>query len=225
MDFLGTWQNINLNLKSKPMKKILLSFIALCLTGALYTVKAQQVDTVRMINNQFQPATLSIPAGTQVVWINQDAMLHTSESGSNCANSGTWDSGDLAMGQTFSFTFNTAGTFPYFCVYHCLSDNMVGTITVSQPSKEDEVERMRINSIYPNPSSGQVTLELILSDAAALRVEVLDITGSKVLTVIEQEKTAGEQKIIIPGESLASGIYICRISNGEQVIIRRISKL
>jgi hypothetical protein len=41
-----------------------------------------------------------------------------------------WDSSVLTQGQTFSFTFTQAGTFPYFCEVH---PNMTATIAVGQP--------------------------------------------------------------------------------------------
>lgn len=64
-------------------------------------------------NFSFQPATLTIPAGTTVTWTNQDSVSHTSTS-----DTGVWNSGTLAHGQSFSFTFSQPGTFPYHCAIH-----------------------------------------------------------------------------------------------------------
>jgi plastocyanin len=38
-----------------------------------------------------------------------------------------WDSGNINPGASFSRTFQTAGSFPYYCTFHA---NMVGTVTV-----------------------------------------------------------------------------------------------
>ena len=71
----------------------------------------------------FNPPDLSIKVGTTVTWTNNDGVGHTVTS-----TDGVFESGVLAKGQTFSYTFNTAGTFPYHCTPH---QNMTATITVT----------------------------------------------------------------------------------------------
>jgi plastocyanin len=66
------------------------------------------------------PVTLSV--GTTIKWINTDNVAHTVSSQNN-----VWESGNIAPGATYSRTFPSAGSFPYYCVYHPL---MVGIITV-----------------------------------------------------------------------------------------------
>jgi plastocyanin len=71
----------------------------------------------------FDPATIEIAAGTTVTWTNNDTVAHTvSQSG------GGFESGKLDPGMTFSFTFDTPGTYEYFCQFH---PNMKATIVVS----------------------------------------------------------------------------------------------
>lgn len=62
----------------------------------------------------FTPATLEIRAGTTVVWKNMSSVPHTVTSDDGT----TFDSGTLAVGGTFRFTFKTAGTFSYHCNIH-----------------------------------------------------------------------------------------------------------
>jgi plastocyanin len=70
----------------------------------------------------FTPATLTVPAGTTVTWTNNDPVPHTAT-----ASDGSFDSGNLNPGQSFSFTFATPGSFSYVCQYHA---GMKGTIVV-----------------------------------------------------------------------------------------------
>jgi plastocyanin len=79
--------------------------------------------------NCFSPSSISIHAGDTVQWTWNDGG-HSTTSGSTCSPNGLWDSGLRPRGATFSHTFNTAGTFPYFCTPHC-DLGMVGTITVT----------------------------------------------------------------------------------------------
>lgn len=67
---------------------------------------------------------LVIPMGTTITWTNNDSVPHTATS-----DTGVWDSGTLNPGQSYSFTFNEPGTFPYFCATHGQA-SMSGVIQV-----------------------------------------------------------------------------------------------
>ncbi len=74
---------------------------------------ARQSTTATMQNLAFVPKTITVSAGSTVVWTNQDQVQH-----SVTADGGTFDSGLLDPGQTFSVTFDTPGTYAYYCVPH-----------------------------------------------------------------------------------------------------------
>jgi len=71
----------------------------------------------------FQPGSLEVAAGTTVTWTNDDPTQHTVTAGD-----GSFDSGALASGATFSHTFDASGTFAYACAIH---PTMTGTVVVS----------------------------------------------------------------------------------------------
>jgi plastocyanin len=81
------------------------------------------VAEVDMLNNAYNPASITIAKGTTVTWINKDATVHTVTSGS------LFDSGDITQGKSFSHTFNSAGTYSYYCTYH-RSMGMTGRVVV-----------------------------------------------------------------------------------------------
>jgi plastocyanin len=70
----------------------------------------------------FIPADANVAVGTTVTWMNADTVAHTSTSDGN-----GWNSGIVAPGGQFSFTFPAAGTFSYHCAIH---PGMVGTVVV-----------------------------------------------------------------------------------------------
>jgi plastocyanin len=57
----------------------------------------------------FHPERLTIKAGTTVTWINRDPVFHTVTSDTN-----VFQSGMLAVGQAYSYTFDQPGTYPYY---------------------------------------------------------------------------------------------------------------
>jgi plastocyanin len=91
--------------------------------------------TVTVGNNCFcfSPATATIHRGDTVQWT-WSSSGHSSTSGTPGSPNGIWDSGIINQGAIFSHTFNTVGSFPYYCTVHGACCNMVGTVTVLNPS-------------------------------------------------------------------------------------------
>jgi len=78
---------------------------------------------VKIDNFSFGPATLTVPAGATVTWINQDDMPHNVVS----SEGKTLKSPILDTDQKFSYTFTMAGIYPYYCGLH---PKMTGKVIV-----------------------------------------------------------------------------------------------
>jgi plastocyanin len=100
-----------------------------------------QGQTINMTDQyQFQPATLTIPRGTTVTWMNTGQQEHTvTDDPSKAANRADaqlpngaqpWDSGLIDAGKTYTHTFDTPGQYTYFCMPH-EALGMVARITVT----------------------------------------------------------------------------------------------
>jgi len=85
-------------------------------------------NEVWLQNFSFNPATITVSAGTTVTWINKDNTIHTVTSGTPGSPDGIFDSGNIGNGGKFTYTFNTKGTFKYYCKPH--SSSMRGTVIV-----------------------------------------------------------------------------------------------
>jgi len=88
---------------------------------------AVATNSVEISNFAFSPVNITVKKGTKVTWTNKDTTGHTvtSDDGDN----GGLDSKLLAQGESYSATFNTAGTFKYHCSIH---SEMTGTVTVTE---------------------------------------------------------------------------------------------
>lgn len=82
-------------------------------TPAMTQAQTPATASVEIKSFAFNPATLTISKGTIVTWTHQDTAPHTVTENGN-----VFDSGRLTQGQTFSHTFNVAGTFEYHCSIH-----------------------------------------------------------------------------------------------------------
>ncbi len=85
-------------------------------------------DFVAIANYGFYPQTLTVSKGTTVTWVNMDLVQHTVTAGSEQAPTNLFDSHELNHMQSFSYTFNTPGTYSYYCDVH---PDMAGTIVVT----------------------------------------------------------------------------------------------
>lgn len=115
------------------MKNILivLGIAIIVIAGAVYFIqKGYKPKTntnttgtgtnVTIQNFAFSPSTLTITKGQTVTWTNEDSVAHQ-------IASDTFNSNLMSNGQTFSFTFDTVGTFNYRCSIH---PTMTGQIIV-----------------------------------------------------------------------------------------------
>jgi plastocyanin len=83
-------------------------------------------DKVIIQNSAFIPSTLNITVGTTVTWVNQNPDPQDIVSDARIFESGT-----LANGQSYNYTFNETGSYHYHSTIH---PNMEGTIVVSNRS-------------------------------------------------------------------------------------------
>jgi plastocyanin len=75
-------------------------------------------------NFTFSPATLTVPAGTAVTWVNHDDVPHTVTSPSRPR---LLDSPTLDTDESFTHVFKAPGTYDYYCTVH---PRMTGQVIV-----------------------------------------------------------------------------------------------
>jgi amicyanin len=81
-------------------------------------------NEINIQGNAFNPDNLNVKVGDTVTWINNDSYAHTVK-----AKTGEFDSGNMASGAKFSFTFGKEGTYDYICSIHTF---MTGKIVVTK---------------------------------------------------------------------------------------------
>ena len=70
--------------------------------------------SVEIENYRYSPNQLTLNLGETVQWINLDSSKHTVTS----YGDGPLNSVILRQGETYSYTFNSLGEFPYYCTLH-----------------------------------------------------------------------------------------------------------
>lgn len=139
------------------------------------TPKAKQDNqqTVSIQDFEFSQAQLTVEAGTTVRWVNEGEAPHTVT-----ADDGSFDSGRLQPGESFSHTFQSPGTVAYHCEIH---RDMTASVTVSggdatttdgkattQPSKVEKETPTKQTSSGGGWLTAALIIGVIMVVAAAL---------------------------------------------------------
>jgi plastocyanin len=172
------------------MRKTILRLAALSLVALLLfapTAGAQgKTMTVSIKDFAFNPPNATVAPGTTVTWVNNDQVPHTAT-----ANDGTFDSGTLQPGQSYSFAFDEPGTYAYHCNIH---PYMTATITVSGASASSSGSANASSSASPSgsasaSSSGSAmatspTASAITSPPASASTQQLPSSGGSSLELV-----------------------------------------
>ena len=96
----------------------------------------------------FIPSTVTIGVGETVTWENTDNAAHTATGQAEDGGpSGVFDSSLIMAGGSFSNTFDTAGTYPYFCMVHPW---MLGTVIVGGSSTSEPADTVPPQVLVPD---------------------------------------------------------------------------
>jgi plastocyanin len=165
-------------------------------------------------NKCYDPATVTVPVGTTVVWKNGDSQGHTITSGTAGADTfgEEFDSSFPLMKPeaTFEHTFDKVGEFPYFCQVH---PYMVGKVIVTEemeemPEEEAPEEEMPEEEA-PTMEEGKITVTFedssfdVMASLSNGKVQSGDIDPDFTSLVLMLETSAtddGELLITLPRE-------------------------
>jgi len=124
--------------------------LGLLLVALTQSVALAATVNISAVNFMFMPKQASVKQGSTALWTNNGTVNHTTTSDATMPV--MWDSGSLAVGQTFPFVFTATGTYSYHCTFH-QSIGMVGTISVpvkASPSSGPAGTQFRITVASSN---------------------------------------------------------------------------
>jgi plastocyanin len=195
-------------------KKILIVTVAALLGygGAFSGAAATATVQVGTNGKVFTPATTNIAVNDRVIWIwgGPATTPHSTTSGTvvitptstNAIPDGLWDSGVVAGTHSFTNTFSSAGSFPYYCQVH-FNVGMTGAIFVAASSLPPTIAitNPAPGAVFSEPAN--VTIQATASDPnnGGSVTNVQFLTGSTILT---NEAAA---PYAATAENLAAGSY------------------
>jgi hypothetical protein len=76
---------------------------------------------------------------------------------------------------------------------------------------------------YPNPFNARTTISFSLDQTGPLTLEIYDLLGRKVATLIDGPMLAGEHQVVWNADQCSSGIYYCRLNSGSSTMSSRLT--
>jgi hypothetical protein len=98
------------------------------------------------------------------------------------------------------------------------------------PASSPIPTRFAVSQSYPNPFNPSAKISFALPSDGRVLVEVYDIVGRKVITLMDGHKQAGYHDVVwygkdIQGRQVASGVYFCRVQFGDDADVQKLMLL
>jgi hypothetical protein len=86
--------------------------------------------------------------------------------------------------------------------------------------------RTELFPAFPNPFNPVTTIRFSLATRQRVRIDVFDVTGARVSTLVDEARPAGVQRVTWNGrdsreEPVASGVYMIRMTTAERTFVRK----
>lgn len=100
----------------------------------------------------------------------------------------------------------------------------IGLLSATAVSNEGESEvplEFSLSQNYPNPFNPTTTIRFTLPEPAGVRLDLFDILGRRVGTLVNDRLSADAHTFTFDGSGLASGLYFYRLHAGDRVAVRK----
>tara|TARA_R110000868_G_scaffold378658_3_gene644169 strand:+ start:22691 stop:23539 length:849 start_codon:yes stop_codon:yes gene_type:complete len=97
------------------------------------------------------------------------------------------------------------------------------SVSVSNEDENSSRTTFKLDQNYPNPFNPSTSISYSISKPGNAKLEVFDLLGQKVATLINQVHSVGQYNVDFDATNLTSGIYIYRITQSGQTLTRRMT--
>jgi hypothetical protein len=101
------------------------------------------------------------------------------------------------------------------------ADTDIGEITPTDVEDEVLPGSFTLHQNFPNPFNPTTTIRYDLGQATQVTLEVYDALGRRVATLVDGFVAAGEYTATFSAKDLASGLYLYRLTAGDQVTMKK----
>jgi plastocyanin len=167
-------------------------------------------------NRTFVPSDITISVGDTVRWVNTGGLHDV------VADDGSFTSGSPSSSLwVFDHIFNTLGNKRYFCSTHGSAGGigMSGIVRVINPTgildSELNLRKFLLNQNYPNPFNPVTRINWQTPVSSRQTLKVYDVLGNEIVTLLNEDKAAGNYTVDFSASDLPSGVYFYKIQSGN----------
>ncbi len=203
------------------MKKILLTLFLFSLASTGFS----KTWTILSSGMTFSPATVTINQG--------DSVKFTLDASHNAVevSQTVWNANGTTSNNGFSIPFGggtvipaklAVGTHYYVCTPHA-SLGMKGKIVVQAATGVLETKTESSFIVYPNPIVDHLNVQLNLTEATLVEIELFDLQGKQIGILMPQTPLVGShvQSVYLPG-NLIPGVYLVRLNTGNRTNFQKV---
>ncbi|MBN1597215.1 MAG: T9SS type A sorting domain-containing protein [Bacteroidales bacterium] len=193
----------------KIKNRILISFFIIVFISA--DAFSQVPYNINTSGTSFVPQNITINVGDTVIWTNTGGTHNVNGSQETFPDNPESFFNEVGAGWVFTHVFTLSGHYDYQCDPHA-GIGMTGTITVMEVTNISD-ETVNLATVYPNPTSGPLFIQLSDSRGENITVILYDITGAQ---LDKQSFTSTSEVIGYNLSERQNGVYFIKIINGNE---------
>ena len=214
----SSWTQLNLFTYTYDNSDNLIQYVYENWGNQAWQFNYQEFYTYDVSNNCISKLSqLSESAG----WTNYEKTLYSFDNNGNCVQgenliwNGVWayNANDIVLyynhhQSKIEYNNTAIATVSYVQVTGVADENI-------------SVNQFSLKQNYPNPFNPTTTINFSLAKQGNVKLSVYDITGSKVATIVNENKPAGNYSVKFNAFGIASGIYLYRLESGNYIAARK----
>lgn len=133
--------------------------------------------------------------------------------------------GTTEIAQRYRFTDTALPFEAERLVYRLRQVDLDGTASLSSEVSVEigDPVTVTLHGVFPNPVRSAATLRYELPEATSVRLELYDLLGRRVKTLVDAQQPAGRQEIAVDASHLPAGVYVYRLMTGRHVQTQRMT--
>ena len=208
-----------------------ISYIAIAPNGYIYATNIRE-GIIRSTDNGQTWTKKRTDTGWQDIYpINIDKKGVIYASGSNSKfysstnNGDTWDdiTDNLKLTSVRDIIFDKDGQMFLATDESVWRSNPLWTGDIKE--EQSVISNYTLSQNYPNPFNPITTIKYSIKDAGFVKLQIYDILGREIKTLVNEEKQAGEYEVRFDGNNLATGVYLYKLTAGPFTQIRKMQLL
>lgn len=133
---------------------------------------------------------------------------------------GTEIADEGAVSASYDDAYDPSGAFSLDAVF-VVNELVVQPVTSAE--EDGSIRELALEANFPNPFRRETTISFALPSPAHVTLEVFDVMGRKIATLMDEQRDRGRHEAIVDGTGLPSGTYFYRLNTEAAVAQRKMT--